>query len=261
MYKVTVITVTYNAEQYIENTMHSVLTQSYNDFEYIVKDGNSSDKTNEIIDKIIHLPSYKNIAVKHIKSSDKGIYDAMNEAVQYASGKWLIFMNAGDTFYDNNVLSNVFATEYDNSIDVLYGHVLLRLRRSRGFIMTYSSDALQNGGSICHQSVFEKRTCLIKYPFNLNLKILADREHFLHLLKKGAKFEKINIIIAKEDRNGVSSINYPQIFKEECLICKKYNIPFPSKNKLLEKIKMIIKRWIPQIEEYVMLKKALKKIK
>ncbi len=256
--KVSVITVTYNAEACIRETMLSVLLQKYDDFEYIIKDGQSSDNTNTIVQNIKQKFN-KKVTIKHICTKDKGIYDAMNEAVKYACGEWIIFMNAGDTFYDRNVLSNVFSMQHVDEADILYGHVLLKLKGNRGLVLTYNSDAMKKGISICHQAVFEKKELLVKNAFDLDLKILADREHFLRLMNCGTKFHRINIIVAKEDRNGISSVDYPQCCREVQLLSKKYNLSNKKKNIQLEKIKMFIKLFIPQIEETILIYKSLKR--
>lgn len=257
MCKVSVITITYNAETYIEETMLSVLTQKYYDFEYIVKDGNSSDNTNIIVNKI--KQRYNKKIIKHICMRDKGIYDAMNEAVKHACGEWIIFMNAGDTFYDEYVLSNVFSIQHENEIGVLYGHVFMKLTGNRGLVLTYNADIMKKGVSICHQSVFEKRNFLIRAPFDADLQILADRDHFLWLMNNNVKFQKINIIVAKEDRNGISSVNYPQYYNEVRIVSNRYNLHYRKKIIQIEKIKVFIKKFIPQIEEMVMIRKALKR--
>jgi len=259
MCKVSVITITYNAEKVIKNTMHSVLKQNYKDFEYIIKDGQSTDHTSDIIRKMIKCDSDKH-TIKYISSSDSGIYDAMNEAVHYASGEWIIFMNAGDLFYDENVLRDVFSAQYANNTGVLYGHALMVLAHNRGFVVTFNLDILYNGGSICHQAIFEKREYLIQYPFDTNLSILADRAHCLDLLSQNVMFQRTNTIIVKEDRNGISSTNYPQFYKEEKELFKKYKMNCRHKNIQIGKLKMIVKRLMPQIEEYVMIIKNLKRI-
>lgn len=258
--KVSVITVCFNAEKDIEKTLRSVLGQSFKSYEYIIKDGNSNDSTNRIIKKYISIFQDMQIDIRHIISEDLGIYDAMNQAVQYCNGEWIIFMNAGDIFYDENVLSDIFAIYKDNDIGVLYGHAFMELTHNRGFIQTYNADIVKKGGSICHQSVLEKRNLLLQNPFNTKLKILADRDHFLQLLNHGVQFRRVNSIVAREDRNGISSINYSQLYKEERIIRVKYNLNYKRKYIYLARIKMFVKKVMPRLEEYVMINKALKRI-
>ena len=127
-------------------------------------------------------------------------------------------------------------------------------------MQTYNENTMKKGGSLCHQSVLEKRELLIQQPFDINLKILADREHFLQLQSDGIKFQRINMIVAKEDRNGISSVNYPQFYREATIISDRYNLKYKRKNILIGRIKMFIKMFIPQIEEVAMIRNALKKI-
>lgn len=260
MCKVTVITVTYNAEKYIEETMQSVFSQNYEDFEYIIKDGNSSDNTNNKIDVMINKMKNTCVSVRHIISSDSGIYGAMNEAVKYANGEWIVFMNAGDVFYNENVLSDIFSLNYKGHIGVLYGHAMFKLINNRKIVVTYDLNIMKNGGSLCHQAVFEKRKYLLKYPFSLEYKIMSDRDHLLKLEFDGVGFYHINSIIVKEDRNGISSVNYPLLFKERELINEKYNLKCKKKKIRFAKIKRFIKKYMPILEEIVMIHKNLKRM-
>ena len=101
--KISVVTVCYNAADTIERTMLSVLNQTYHDIEYIIIDGGSTDGTVDIIRKYADKIAY------WVSEPDKGIYDAMNKGIKVATGEWINFMNAGDYYYSNEVLKNVFA--------------------------------------------------------------------------------------------------------------------------------------------------------
>ncbi|MBV4191775.1 glycosyltransferase, partial [Bacteroides fragilis] len=111
---ITVITVCYNAISDIEKTILSVIHQLYSNIEYVIIDGGSVDGTIEIIEKYHDKISY------WISESDKGIYDAMNKGVDKATGEWVCFMNAGDTFYSPDTIlsvSDCFCHQYD----IVYG--------------------------------------------------------------------------------------------------------------------------------------------
>ena len=99
--KITIVTVCFNAEEILEQTMLSVLNQTYSDIEYLLIDGGSKDGTLDIIKKYSDR-------VRWISEPDKGIYDAMNKAIKMASGEWINFMNAGDFFASTDVLEKVF---------------------------------------------------------------------------------------------------------------------------------------------------------
>lgn len=115
---ISVITVSYNAVTSIEKTMLSVLNQIYDRVEYIIIDGGSVDGTLEVIQKYVDRLGY------WVSEPDKGIYDAMNKGILNASGDWIIFMNCGDIFVDDNVLYSLFFGKKYENVDVLYGDAL-----------------------------------------------------------------------------------------------------------------------------------------
>lgn len=103
MVKVSIVTVVFNDQENILKTIKSVTNQSFKDREYLVIDGGSTDNTKEIINQNISSID------KYISEKDKGIYDAMNKAIDMAEGEWIIFMNSGDVFVDDHVLEKVFS--------------------------------------------------------------------------------------------------------------------------------------------------------
>lgn len=114
--KISVVTVCYNAADTIEKTMLSVLNQTYHDIEYIIIDGGSTDGTVEIIRKYADRIAY------WVSEPDKGIYDAMNKGIKVATGEWINFMNAGDSFVNSNVLDRLMNFHKDGLI--LYGNII-----------------------------------------------------------------------------------------------------------------------------------------
>ena len=115
--KLSIVTICYNAESEIEKTILSVSKQLFKDYEYIIVDGKSNDKTMDIIER------YSDKIDTIISEPDNGIYDAMNKGIDCAKGKWTIFLNAGDYFYNDEVLLKLF-TKLDiyENIDVAYGN-------------------------------------------------------------------------------------------------------------------------------------------
>ena len=114
--KITIITVVKNAENTLENCIKSVLSQNYDNLEYIVIDGNSSDRTKEIINK------YKNNISRIIIEDDDGIWDAMNKGIKLADGEIIGFLNSDDYYFNNTleIVNNYFSK---NNIDFLFGSV------------------------------------------------------------------------------------------------------------------------------------------
>jgi glycosyltransferase involved in cell wall biosynthesis len=102
MKKLTIVTITFNAFSVLENTIRSILSQKENLFDYIIIDGGSNDGTIEIIEK------YQNKLKFWQSKKDNGIYDAMNISLNYVDTEWVCFMNAGDIFFSNNVIYDIF---------------------------------------------------------------------------------------------------------------------------------------------------------
>jgi glycosyltransferase involved in cell wall biosynthesis len=203
--KLTVVTVTYNAESCVEKTLRSILSQSYQNKELIVIDGSSSDSTMDIVNR------YKSQIALIVSEPDKGIYDAMNKGARLATGDWIVFMNAGDEFADNDVLADV-ARNCDNC-DVLYGDTLIEYE----FGTLYSKAALFSKNDrnlpLCHQSTYVK-TELMKRGFNTEYKIAADYGFFYNLYKDGYIFKYIGRPMSHYDMQGFSSSRVLQTYKE-----------------------------------------------
>ena len=109
-----VVTVSYNSADTIENTIKSVLGQDYKDIKSIIIDGNSNDGTQDII------KSYGADISYWISEKDNGIYDAMNKGLEQASGEWIVFMNSNDKFFNSSVVSHFMSLDTD--ADILYGY-------------------------------------------------------------------------------------------------------------------------------------------
>ena len=200
--KVTVITVTYNAETILEETLKSIINQNYNNLELIIVDGDSKDKTVDIIKK------YERYITKWISESDKGIFDAMNKGIQMATGTWVNFMNAGDTFYSDNVLENItFKTFQENKVGLIYGNTC---RGGVKITYPYSLESIKTGGMpACHQSMFFNRLLLNKDFFFKkkydSLNRYGDVELVARLFTKNYKFEYIDRVIANFLLGGAST--------------------------------------------------------
>ena len=119
---ISIITVVYNSEQFIESTLKSIAAQNSKNFEYIIIDGQSKDATLSIIEK------YKSFVDVLISEPDKGLYDAMNKGLQLAKGQFVWFINSGDQLYSENTVAQIEQLyQQDYSIDVFYGQTQCRL--------------------------------------------------------------------------------------------------------------------------------------
>jgi len=180
--KASIITVCLNADKYIEQAILSVLGQTYENIEYIIVDGKSTDRTPEIINK------YKNRINRVIAEKDHGLYDAMNKGVIKATGDIIYFLNADDRFCDDRVVEDV-AREFrgNNALGLILGKVQL-VNAPEGFVMPQKNswrtifsrkrDVILF--QICHQRMFCRKILFDKVGFfNLRYRILADYDWFL----------------------------------------------------------------------------------
>lgn len=209
--KVSVVTVCFNVVKDIERTMLSVINQTYPNIEYIVIDGGSTDGTVNVIKK------HENQIFKWISEPDKGIYDAMNKGIKFATGEWIIFMNVGDVFYDSYVISNMQFDKYesDKNVRCVYGDYIslhkiktVEVRCENPF---YSrTDYLKNPSmGFHHQSTFVRTSTAKRLLFDAShYKLCADYNMIYQIYNEGGLFERIPLFVAiVNDREGASAEN------------------------------------------------------
>ena len=243
--KISVVTVCFNADAEIEKSMRSVLEQDYCKMEYIIKDGGSADRTNELIRNYQPLFKKKGITLKHIISKDNGIYDAMNIAVDSCEGEWIIFMNSGDLFYNDTVLSDIFERKDWKRSDIIYGHTLIRVSSDRGYIVNHNALFLEEGMSLCHQSLFVRRKLVLEFPFDCRYKIKADYEQMLRLKENQCIFTGINTIISERNKKGISDNQVALCHKEDNMLRIQHNLSWKNKSVFWGYVKQIGKKMIP----------------
>ena len=212
MKKLSIISVCRNQKD-IQDTIDSVIAQTFKDFEWIVIDGASDDGT---LDKLKRVEEKIDIL---ISEPDKGIYNAMNKGIKLAKGEYLLFLNGGDNLVSADILEKVFALNID--ADVIYGNTNM-VNPDNSFHHFWKVGVIRDEdyfifGNISHQSSFIKRELFNKYGlYNEENKICSDAEGFLVFLKNGANFKKIELIVSNHKNDGVSSID-----KKRCLIERK----------------------------------------
>ena len=207
---ITVITVCYNAAETIEQTILSVISQTYTNIEYIIVDGASTDGTIEIIEK------YRDKLSNFVSGRDKGIYDAMNKAIDLSHGKWINFMNSGDTFVDTKVIENVFANNIAEDTKIIYGDVVRYFPNQKTVIQRFNN--LQEGSiqfDLIHQSTFIEGDVMRDLKYNIKYRISADADFFNEVYKLGGKFQYVPIAISNyESANGASAKQLITMFNE-----------------------------------------------
>ena len=239
MIKISVITVCYNADHTIEETIKSVISQSYKHIEYIIIDGNSQDDTLSIISQYI---SYN---IKLISENDNGVYDAMNKGIFVANGDYIIFMNSGDCFVTDDTIEKM-VSNFENDYDILYGNSII-LQNRKSVIKKYTNSSfklfayLLSGNMICHQAMFVKKELLLNNPFDVNYKICADKDFLIKMIKNKKNLHWVDInVVLYNGIDGISSSvsNQDRIREETDMIIKCY---YPFWFFLLLPIKTIIR--------------------
>ena len=205
---ITVVTVCFNAESVIEETLKSVLNQTYPSLEYIIIDGKSKDRTCCIIKKYEPLFIQKGFLFRFISEKDKGIYDAMNKGIELATGKWINFMNAGDKFCTPTVIEEVFSRRIADDIKAVYGNTFMIKKNSRKLFRSEAPHIILERMVAFHQSIFTDVQDMKKHPFCPDYKIASDYHYMYQLYRRNGKFLPLSVNIADFDaENGVSSIN------------------------------------------------------
>lgn len=199
--KISVVTVTYNALSIIEETIKSVLAQTYSNLEYIIIDGGSTDGTVELIKK------YEDQISVFISEPDKGIYDAMNKGIDKATGRWINFMNAGDHFYSPTSVSDIFENAEDySSYAAVYGDAEYRLKSFSYIRQGYECDS-DHFMPFSHQAAFARADIAKTNKFNLKYKIAADTEFFLRLNRERYLLKHVSVVVCSYDASVGISMN------------------------------------------------------
>jgi len=179
-----IVTVVYNGEKHLEQTINSVLDQDYDNVEYIVIDGGSSDGTLEIIKK------YEGQVDYWVSEQDGGIYDAMNKGASLCSGRYIAFLNADD-WYNNNAFKNAIAVINSGHPDYIFSDVDIYVNEKLYIQEKADLDRVKNRAPFNHQTLFVKRDILLEIPFDINYLIIADYNLMIQLVKKKYSYKYI----------------------------------------------------------------------
>lgn len=212
---ISIITVSYNSVKTIEQTILSVVHQTYNNIEYIIIDGGSQDGTLEIIEK------YQDKISFWISEPDKGVYDAMNKGISYAKGDYIGIINSDD-WYELDAIEKIVSIIKEDYI-VIYGDMMYEKSKSELVKPSKDLSLLEKQMIICHPSVFVKSEAYKKYGnFDITYKISADWDMMLRLYEKECLFYYCDDLISHFRTNGISSnFNMRQI-KERTKIRKSH---------------------------------------
>jgi glycosyltransferase involved in cell wall biosynthesis len=237
--KVSVITVTYNAERFLKNTIESILRQSNKEFEYLIVDGGSKDGTLDVVrqydniqyaslEEAVKRDSELSPQICFITEPDKGLYDAMNKGLHLAKGDFVWFINAGDKIYDDNTMQTVVDTIKQNpSCDVVYGQSIIideeeNIRGERHKIapQNLTKKSLLNGLVVCHQSILVRKEIAPNY--DPQYRISADYDWVCKVLAKSRQNCYIDNYLSRFMIAGVSAQQRKKAWEERYRIMRKH---------------------------------------
>lgn len=222
--KFTIITITYNASQWIEQTILNILSQSYTNIEYIIIDGGSKDGTVDLIKQ------YSSGITYWSSEPDKGIYDAMNKGLLKATGDYVWFINAGDTLCNSDIVQHVVSLISKKSVlpDIIYGETniidengnSLGMRRLKApKKLTWKS--FRMGMLVCHQSFITKRS--IAPLYDLTYRYSADFDWCIRCMKDSSRIYNTGITLSNFMDGGVSTSHRKASLKERYdIMCRYY---------------------------------------
>lgn len=241
--KISVVTVSYNAVDTIEETILSVINQTYDNIEYVIIDGGSTDGTVDIIRKYADGGSealnHRHRITYWISEPDKGIYDAMNKGIAAATGDYINFMNAGDTFYVFSVIADIFNNEMDNA-QVIYGSTFMRYCYGNYIVKPDAIEKITRVMPLCHQSVFVRLATIRQHPFRPIYGLAADHGSLLEIYKDASdSFRKYDCVIATYDAvSGISSRNALTGYQHEARVTAVHD-------SLFRRIRILVRNCMP----------------
>ncbi len=218
-----IITVTYHAESVLEETILSVVSQTYHNIEYIIVDGASKDRTLSIVNK------YRDKIQAVVSEPDKGLYDAMNKGLKMAKGEYVCFLNAGDTFHEDDTLQLIVHQLNKSNVlpDVIYGETAL-VDAQRHFVRmrrlqtpdTLNWKSFRQGMLVCHQAFIAKRA--LAETYDLNYRFSADFDWCIQVMKKASLLHNTRLTLIDYLDEGMTTKNRKASLKERFRIMAKH---------------------------------------
>jgi glycosyltransferase involved in cell wall biosynthesis len=236
--KLSIITINYNNLEGLKRTVESVVNQTWQEFEYIIIDGGSTDGSAAYIERQSDKIDY------WVSEPDNGIYSAMNKGIDKATGEYLLFLNSGDHLYSNVVIEKNHTKIRDH--DLVYFNIKLvsDSYSSTVFYPEKLSFSFFYSGTLCHQATFIKRTLFEKLGhYDENLKLVSDWKFFiLALFKLNCTYLKVNAVISTYYLDGISSdsMNEKLLYKERQQVLKTDFVNITGDLKELYKLRGIV---------------------
>lgn len=231
---ISIITITFNAEKELPATLKSIEAQSFEDYENIIIDGASKDKTLEIVN------NFATHRTKIVSEPDNGLYDAMNKGLKLAKGKYIIFLNAGDSFHSDKILEK-YAQACYKDYDIIYGDTDIvdsdRQRKGPRHLSVpekLTVKSFSKGMLVCHQAFMVKKELAPLY--DLSYRFSADYDWTIKCIRNSAPENNHNLRTITIDylSDGLTDKNMKASLRERFrIMCKVYGIPRTLLNHLL----------------------------
>lgn len=248
--KISIITVCYNSAKTLEDTIQSVMGQTYGDIEYIIIDGASTDGTLQILNK------YKEDIDVLVSEPDKGIYDAMNKGIAKATGSIIGILNSDDVFFDNHTIQKVVDAFNTSGAEAVFGNLYYVKADDTNSVVRfwksspYKANGFSKGWHPAHPAFFVKKNVYEKYGvFDTTFNISADFELMLRFIAKHhIKTFYTSTVFVRMRVGGASNKNIKNIItgnKNIARAFKKNNIHYPAYYpvaRLLPKLLQFVKR-------------------
>jgi glycosyltransferase involved in cell wall biosynthesis len=217
-----IITVTKNTEKKVDLTIKSVLSQNFNNFEYIIVDGYSKDRT------FSKIKEYKNKKIKVFRYKDRNFYDGLNYGVKQAKGKYIAILNSGDFFFSKDILITIknkilkfdkYEFFFSNLIYLNNNLKINRIWKERRF-----NQNLNDVFNIPHPTIFIKNEIAKKFKYNVSYKVSSDLDFIIRLFKNKIKYKYLNIFTVAMEQGGMSSnLKHLKLkLREDLIIHRKY---------------------------------------
>ena len=241
MIKFTIVTCTFNAEHELQRTLDSVFHQSYADVEHLILDGLSRDRSVEMAQTYKQRSDEARTGHEVVVCSerDSGLYDAMNKGIARATGDYIVFLNAGDTFPSEATLEHIAHSIGDGEAlpGVIYGDTdivngegrFLRHRRLQPPAkLTWRS--FRNGMLVCHQAFYALTTLAKDNPYNLNYRFSADVDWCIRVMKEAERrhltLKNVDEVVVNYLDGGMTEKNHRASLRERFSIMRRhYGLP------------------------------------
>lgn len=219
-YELSIVTICYNCKDDLAKTLNSVESQIVLDnnilkrVEYLIVDGASNDGTLVVARNWKNTTNHENLDINIYSEKDNGIYDAMNKGIGLSKGKWVLLLNAGDTFHSANDLNSLMTFLKSQQSDIVYANYCRVNEYGVRFTTIQNLSVLEQTMIFCHQATVVRKKLYEEYMYDLSYKLVADYAFFLKAYLNKKKFSYFDYFLADYDVNGESAKQMLNTYKE-----------------------------------------------